>query len=458
MTDRYFDKNRIIIPLLMFLFTAMTYAKAETPLSLQSALDLAIRQNPGQQSRRLEVSKANEQQDIARAASLPKLDFTMSATQYANPSLVHPIREQGVFPPLDDVIYDYGVAIKLPLYAGGKLTQGVVLADYGSRISTERRRLSEQELIYNVSSVYFKIQHLSALVRTYTARIDSLSEQEKHVRLRQEVGKASRLDYLKISGLLTKARHDRVQIENHLRESWTLLYELLGEHNRPGSEALVRYEIKPVETSSFTLEKFIQQAQLHRPELNIAKFRVKAGEAQVEIADAERLPEVLLMAGYRQSSGSELDFYDDWNVGVQLSVPVFDGGERRSRVSQARISRKQSVYDLEKIRLSVNKQVQDAWHRYIEANSRLQVTETSIAEAYEALSIEKLRYEQGVGIITDLLDAESGLLSAQADRLQSEFDMIVARFGLLFASGRLDQERVVTLLVPETRAEQETSK
>ena len=77
------------------------------------------------------------------------------------------------------------------------------------------------------------------------------------------------------------------------------------------------------------------------------------------------------------------------------------------------------------------------------------MTATSVEEASEALVIEKLKYEQGVGVTTDLLNAESALLTAQADRLQAQFDLIIARFNLLRATGALDPERVATLVAPD---------
>ena len=113
---------------------------------------------------------------------------------------------------------------------------------------------------------------------------------------------------------------------------------------------------------------------------------------------------------------------------------------------------------MEQTRLDVARQVQDAWDAQAEAESRLRVTATSVTEAREALDIEQLKYEQGVGITTDLLNAESALLTAQADRLQAQFDLIVARLSLLRATGTLNPERVATLVRPETGHAEESEK
>ena len=433
-----------------------TAGEPASMLTLPQAIHQSLAQNPKQISQRLEVDKAGAQQQAAHGAHWPTLDFSAAATRYGYPTFVHSIREVGVFPPLDDTIYDYGVALRLPLYAGGRLTQGVTLAGLGREIALERERLGTQDLTYNVSAVYLKVQHLMALEQAYAARIASLEEQARRVSLLREVGRAPKLDQLRVQGLLTKARHDRLQIENRRREAWTLLHQLMGEERPAQKVTLTRYVAAP--TPLWDLERYRQEAAMQRPELRIAERQSAAGAAQEEIARGDRRPAVSLVSGYRERSGSDQQYYDDWNVGLQLSIPLLDGGVRRARVDEAALAQQQARQAIEQTRLEVAKQVQDAWDTQEEAASRLQVTASSVEEADEALAIETLKYEQGVGVTTDLLNAESALLTAQADRLQAQFDLIITRFNLLRASGALSPEGAATLVAPDTGRAEEGNK
>ncbi|HEX6019939.1 MAG TPA: TolC family protein, partial [Burkholderiaceae bacterium] len=160
------------------------------------------------------------------------------------------------------------------------------------------------------------------------------------------------------------------------------------------------------------------------------------------------------LSGVSERSGSDVRFYNDWSIGVLLSVPLFDGGVRRARVDEAVVARRQAELAAQHARLEVGKQVEDAWNAHAEAGSRLSVTATSIDEASEALTIEKLKLDQGVGLITDVLNAETALLGAQADRLQAQFDLITTRLNLLRATGALSAERVATLVAPDNRADE----
>jgi outer membrane protein TolC len=398
----------------------------------------------------LDVQRGEQARAAARGARLPSVELGASATRYGYPTFVHGIREVGVFPPLGTTIVDLGLALKLPLYTGGRLSQGVVLADLGQQIARERERLGAQELTFNVSAVYFKIQQLDALAQVYAARIASLEAQSKRATLLRDMGKTGKLDQLKIATLLTKARHDRLQIENRGREAWTLLYQLAGIPRPAQAPVLTRYVAAWAPTDS--LEQLRRQAQTQRPELQISRRQSSAGLAREEIARGEQRPAVSLVSGLRERSGGSGRFYDDWSIGVQFSLPLFDGGVRRARVDEAATARRQTELAAQQTRLEVDKQVEDAWNAHAEAESRLRVTATGIAEASEALAIETLKLEQGVGLVTDVLSAETALLGAQADRLQAQFDLITTRFGLLRATGALSPERVATLVAADTGA------
>jgi len=445
-----FPGRRTVTAALLAVLLATGHAHAdEAALDLAAALDAALANNPAHDVRRLEVLKGEHGQRAARSARLPSVELGASATHYGYPTFVYSIRTLAVLPPFDQTIYDYGVALRLPLYTGGRLSQGVVLADLGREIAAERERLGAQELTFNTSSVYLKALHLARLEQAYAARIASLEAQERRVQLLVQVGRVPRLDALKIGVLLGKARHDRLQIANRRRETVALLYNLMGRDPPQQVPPLTAYA--PVAMPVGNLPELRAQALTGRPELQIAEHEVQVGAAQVGRARAERLPNLSLAGIYHERAGADndTDWYDEWNVGVQLTLPLMDGGVRRYRVEEAQLAAEQARQRREDTRLTIERQAQDAWNAHAEAGSRLDVTARSLAEADEALGIEKLRYEQGVGLITDLLAAETALLTAQADRLQAEFDLIVARLDLLRAGGSLDPARVLALVTAQ---------
>jgi outer membrane protein TolC len=263
----------------------------------------------------------------------------------------------------------------------------------------------------------------------------------------RDTGKTGKLDALKIRTLLSAARHDRLQIENRGREAWTLLYQLTGVERPAQLPTLERYVATGAAGES--VDQLRQHALMQRPELQIAERQIAVSHANEELARSEQRPSLALVSGLSERSGGSVHFYDDWNVGVQLSIPLFDGGVRRARVDEAATARRQAALAAQEARLAIDKQVEDSWNAHAEAESRLRVTASSVTEASEALAIEELKMAQGVGLVTDVLNAETALLGAQANRLQAQFDLITTRIGLLRATGALSPERVAALVAPD---------
>ncbi len=427
---------------------AQTAAAQNQTLTLSEAIGQALAHNRGQLSQRLDIDRAASGLEAARAARWPTLDAGATAKRYDYPTFVYAIREPNVFPPMSRNIYDLGLALRLPLYTGGKLTQGIVLADLTQQIARERERLGSQELAFNVSATYFKIQQLDALSQVYTARIASLEAQLRRAELLRDTGKTGKLDALKIRTLLSAARQDRLQIENRGREAWTMLYQLTGVERPVQTPTLERYVTAPA--AAGTLDELQQQALAQRPDLQIAQRQIAAGHAKKELARGEERPSLALVSGISERSGSNARFYNDWSVGAQVSMPLFDGGVRRARVQEAAAALGQVELAAQQARLEVDKQVEDSWNAHAEAESRLRVTANSIDEASEALAIEELKMDQGVGLTTDVLSAETALLGAQANRLQAQFDIITTSIDLLRATGALSAERVAALATPDT--------
>lgn len=438
---------RQLLPGAAFAVAVHAAAAQGATLTLPDAIHQALANNPQYLSQQLEIDRSGSAVAAARAAGRPQLGGSASAMRFGYPTFVHGIRAPGVFPPLDKNIIDLGLTFKLPLYTGGRLEKGILIAEFGQQMARERERLGVQELSFNVSTVYFKIQQLDALAQVYAARITSLQAQQRRAALMRDSGKTGKLETLRIGTLLTKARHDRLQIENRGLEAWTLLYQLAGSAGPEPRPALLRYAAAAAPMPS--LEHWRQQALSQRPELQIARHQRAEGLAREDIARAGNRPEVVLLSGLHERSGGDTHFYTDWSVGLQLSVPLFDGGLRRAQVDQAATARRQTELALQQVRLEIDKQVEDAWNANAEAQSRLLVTATSIGEASEALAIETLKVEQGVGVMTDVLSAETALLGAQADRLQAQFDIITTRLGLLRAAGVLSPEQVVALVAPQ---------
>jgi len=409
-------------------------AMAEEPLTLWEAMRRAAEANPAVRSRQVEVARQTLEQDIARGQHYPKLELYGGVTHYGYPSFVTPIRQAGVFPPMDKDISNLGVTITLPVYSGGKLAAGETLAAQHREAALQALRSSGQDLLFNVVASYARALHFKHLGRTLDSRMAALEREERDIGLRIEHGRAARLELIRLQTQLSQARHDGVVIAQGEKDALSLLASLMGE-SRPVTVLADLGGTAPVLPES--AEEALGRALRQRPDLLELQAMGKAAEAKTDIARGDRLPQLNLVARAQKSAGSDSTVYNDWQAGLQLSIPLFDGSVRRRRVAQARLEERQVQLMQEDARNRLATEVQQASGTLSEAQARLAAATQGELEAGEVLRIETLRYDGGESTITDLLLAESARWGAVATRLQAEYDIAVSQARLLRAIGEL---------------------
>ncbi len=185
------------------------------------------------------------------------------------------------------------------------------------------------------------------------------------------------------------------------------------------------------------------------PDLEAARERVKAAEFDVKSARGARLPRVGLFSqgnyqnflgtlGSTLIQGNFVQQQSSASAGVQLTVPVYQGGRPGAQIRRAQAVSGQAMEQEIAVERGVIAQVRAA---YASFNASLQVIESS-QRAVEAntLALEGVRAENSVGnrTILDILDAERELLNAQVQLVTARRNAYVAGFTLLAAMGRAE--------------------
>ena len=409
-------------------------AAADEPLTLWEAMKQAAEVNPAIRSQQVEVARQVLEQDIARSQHYPKIDLSGGYTHFGYPTLVTPIRQAGVFPSMDKDISSLGVALNLPLYSGGKLVAGEALAAQHREAAVQALRASGQDLLFNVVAAYAKAIHFKELRKTLDSRIGALQQEEKDIELRIGQGRAARLELIRLQTQLSQARHDGVVITQGEKDALSLLASLMGgDHQAPALAGLG----KTAPNLPGSVEEAVDLALRQRPDLLRLEAMGKAADAKTDIARGDRLPQISLVAKAQKIAGSDSRVYNDWQMGLQLSVPLFDGAIRRRRVAQASLELRQSHLVQQDARNHSATEIQQAFGTISEARARLEVATQGESESGEVLRIETLRYDSGESTITDLLIAESVQWGAAASRLQAEYDITISQARLLRAIGEL---------------------
>ena len=136
-----------------------------------------------------------------------------------------------------------------------------------------------------------------------------------------------------------------------------------------------------------------------------------------------------------ERSGNDADFSDNWNIGLTLSVPIFDGGSIRSEVNIEKKEIEKLREEQRRMKQEILREVTDAYNNIENARKRITVSSTAVKSAEETLRIEVLKFEAGAGTSTDDIDAQTALLRAETDYHQAVFDKNIAAASLRKAIG-----------------------
>ena len=317
-------------------------------------------------------------------------------------------------------IWDTGVSFKLPLFRGGRLYRAVNIAEMKKDIAQDTYRMNKQELVYNLTSVYYKIVQFEKLLLANDQSVKQLESHKKNVELYLKTGTVPKLDLLKTDVELSHAMENRLIVKNNLASAYELLKALMGMDNMDTEISIVPENT--MNESFPALEESMKIAFSQRSDYKaIAKKRL-IGEERVKIAEGKRFPDIFATGEYVAKAGNDTAFKENWNYGVRFTIPLFDGGLIRSEINKEKAEMEKVKEEERAIKLLINREVRDAHLNIANARERIEVTQKAIESARENVRIELLKYDTGAGTSTDVIDAQTALLRAETDYYQALFD------------------------------------
>jgi outer membrane protein TolC len=154
----------------------------------------------------------------------------------------------------------------------------------------------------------------------------------------------------------------------------------------------------------------------------------------------EHLPTLNLVGSYQINSEDFSEFADNYTVGAVARINLFSGHRISSKTKEAMAFLRQVRSTIKAMELGVRVETQKAFLQTQSAWKQIQVAQTAVAHAEEALRIVRNRYKSGLLTIVSLLDAEVALQQARTRHFRSMHDYKVARINLALAAGTIDTD------------------
>lgn len=416
-------------------------------LSLETAVAKALAHYPTIAAAAAGEAEARAMLGLAQAARRPDVLVRGSATQYQKPWLVSPIHgfQPGLTPPFDQTLLQTVVSGTYTLFDGGARQAQIDQARLQVEASAAASRSIEDVVIAQVVASYSRVLGRSRTLDAHDRRIAALDAERNRLEQMRAAGRAADLEVLRVAAVLETARAERVQIAEALDIAERDLARLVGaEPDETRAAHLDRLGL--IDRQELDREALVADAIGASPVLEAARHRQAAAETAIRVAESGRWPQIQAAGNYFSFGSAAGHFSGEWNTGVQVVYPLFDGGAAGQRIARARAARDVAAEQVRTAELRIRGEVDRALSALREASARLASIESAILQFAEVVRIEKLRLDTGTGTQTDYLAAEANLLGARATLADVQFTEVVARVELARATGLLDPAALSQLL------------
>jgi len=415
-------------------------------LRLEDALATALEHQPAVLQARAQTEAAAGRVDQARSGYLPQVTGTASYQRIHGSASSLGVATTGTTGTAGTTgALPSGSATFDRFSAGVAATQ--LIWDFGQTINRTRaaaaardsqqatERTAKQQVMLQVRQAFFQAHAQKALV---TVGNEAIANQERHLAQIQgfvEQGIRPEIDLAQARTDLANARVQLINAQTGYTTAKAQLNQAMGVQGSLDFD--VSEEPLPgVAEEEQPIPKLVTIASEARPELQALDRQRKAAELTLSAVRGAYGPTLSALGGVSEVGFSLDTLGFNWNVGVSLNWPLFQGGLTAGQAREARA-------DIDAVRAQVAAEQLQIRVEIEQASLAVQAAKVVIAAAADAtlnareqLRLAEGRYESGVGSIIELNDAQLALQNAEAQSVQAEYSLALARAELLLALGR----------------------
>ena len=389
------------------------------------------------ESKRWYASSAEQTLALAHAERWPTLSVESSYTlrdhepafRFSNFML-----PTDVFPYEQDENITARTRLNFPLYTSGRIGHNIDAAAADVDVREAEIRRSQMELKMRVAERYVAVLRAYRDLEVTESSVRSLDAHRRDVQMHFEHDRVPRNDLLAAQVALSDARQLAIQAVNHLDGSRATYNRILG---RPLTVE-VRLAEPPVPMGDLRdVESLTARALGGRPERARLAAKAEALRQRAESVRARGHPQMVLVGDYAFAENRFQAHEGITSVAVGVSWNLLDGGRSRFEAS-ALDHRAEAVTRLaEDLESQIRLEVRRSWLDVHETRRRLAVTREALGQAEENLRVARNRYGLGVGVGTEVLDAQTLRAQTYRNHLNATYDAVLADLQLRRATGEL---------------------
>ncbi|MBD9356253.1 TolC family outer membrane protein [Methylomonas albis] len=333
----------------------------------------------------------------------------------------------------------FGMNLKQPVFHWDHWVQ-LDQADNKIAQAEAQFQAKQQSLIRRTAEAYFNILAAQDNLEFANSEKKSIEKQLEQAKQRFDVGIIAITDVYEAQAGYDRALASEIEAQNLLDNSKEALREIIGENaaelnslqaqiplSPPAPEDLASWS-NTAENNNFSIVAQINQAEYVRK--------------NIELQQSKHLPTLDIVAQYSEmDTGNRYGLRgDNESFGLQLNLPLYEGGGTSSRSRQAAYEYEAAKEDLTKVKRSINRGVKDAFRGVVSSISRVKALDATSKSAEMAVEAAEAGFEVGTRTMVDVLTEQRNLYKAKSDYARSRYDYLINGIKLKEAAGSLNEQ------------------
>ncbi len=420
---------------------AIGQVQAEETQNLQQVYQQALTQDPVLASAKSGNRAMQEKLVQGNALYLPTINFNAGATasqtdiKYIGSSSVFRNGGRETFEG-----YSYGVNLNQPIYRKQIQAQ---LAQAKSQVeqSDKQLLLAQQNLILRSSKAYFDVLLAQDKIELIQAQKNAISKQLEQAKVNFDVGTATITDFNEAQARFDLVQAQEIAATSDLEVKKRAIQSIIGQ--MPLKLNAVRADLQPQMPEPVAMDKWVEMSSQTNLMIAIQQQALEIATQEVERQNAGHLPTLDAIASYtdRYANGSANGFgsdLQDATIGLQLQIPLYQGGAIASRVREAVANKQKAMDDLVAARRQAELDTRQGFLDLVSVVSQIKAYEQALSSSQSQLDSTMLGYEVGVRTSVDVLNAQQQFFTAKRDLLQSRYTYLMNILSLKSAVGLLN--------------------
>ena len=424
---------------------SLLLAVSLSAMSLEETIKEALLHNNSLKKVVLDKEEAKENRDFKRSQNFGRFDLKVDYDHYNNARTLAPLTPMDIvssptgayeMPTTNDLI-SAGVSYNVVLFDGFAQQNAYKISDLAYKNSAFKIKLSREELIYNVRSLYLSLLSLQEQRNAQEKFVTSQERLYEYVLKEYTLGSKSKLDTLEAKNAYTEALSTKEKIEANIAILKASLSQLIASERFDTAESI-----------AITFDENLQQ----KPDIEslsrfkLAEFSQNIAQKRLDSAKASYYPKIDLSTYYGYSMGPNAttntypatgvtylnkgDFNSEniWQIGVHLKWNIYDFGAKSANVQKEKISLLKSKIDIDDVKLELAKSLKIAKSKVALAKADY----ASLKSQYELLvaiqEAQKIKYENNALTLTDLLDTEAKEALVYAKMINAKYEYQKAKY------------------------------